>query len=291
MEVRMATELGKCIRHMMRHPSEILLVSSYDRIARRPDIFELIQKQGLGRRIYDVSTGMNVDDIVKAGLHFLVEKQTKAKHKAQCNAIARLMADGVEHGSPDIAKHSKQASELKARMADDREAQVLSVISAMTLHGRGQRPSYADISDELDRQGIRTGQKRFMTPARLCQLRKRSPEKWDYAFDSYHRPRRRIRKLVNEALTEIQNQRKHRRRRIWLSNKTIVGALLHGITWSDLRSLVVGPKHLHDQILKQGGEDGCRGPPALIRHALKVAKNVMFSLTRMCRQPTVQRRH
>ena len=139
--------------------------------------------------------------------------------------------------------------------------------------------------------GSRTayGQKRFMTTARLCQLRKRSPQKWDYAFDSYYRPRRRIRKLVNEALTEIQNQRKHRRRRIWLSNKTILDALLHGITWSDLRSLVVGPKHLHDQILKQGGKDGCRGPPALIRHALKVAKNVMFSLTRMCWQPTVQR--
>ncbi|MCG7493305.1 recombinase family protein [Thalassobius sp. Cn5-15] len=273
-EVRMATGLRKCLRHLKRHQSEILLVSSDDRISRRAEVFELIQKQGLGKRIYDASTGMNVDDIIELNHHHKVEELTNAKREAQFKAIARLMADGQAFGSPDIAKHSKKGSITKTRLADEREAQVLSVIANMTYRGGGQKPSYEEISDELDLQGIRTGQNRFLTPKRLCQLRKRSPEKWDYAFDTYHRPRRRIRELVQAAKTEVSTKRIHRRRRIWLSSKTIIDALLYGLTWRDLRSLTVGDNHLCDQIRTQAGEVGCRSPPTIWLCLRRVQWNV-----------------
>mmetsp|Transcript_322 Transcript_322/g.901 ORF Transcript_322/g.901 Transcript_322/m.901 type:complete len:356 (+) Transcript_322:618-1685(+) len=291
MEVRVVTGLGRCLRHLVHNPSEILLVSSDDRIARRADVFELLQDLGLGHRIYDASTGMNVNDIIKAGRHHDIEEQSDKKYDAQIASMERRQADGETLGSSDIAKHSKKGSKTKTRLADEREAHVLSIVANMTRHGGGQKPSYAAISDELNRQGVGTGQNHLWTPARLCQLRKRSPEKWDYAFDSYHRPRRRIRKLVIEALTEIQNKRKHRRRRLWLSNTTILDALLHGITWRDFRSQIVSPKKLNDQILTQGGDDGCRGPPALLSPVLHLLKQAMVRLTRLCRQPSVQCRH
>lgn len=263
MEVRVATRLGTCLRHLIHNPSEILLVSSYDRIARRADVFELIKDLDLGHRIYDVSTGMNVNDIIKAGLHHTVEQQSNAKYDAQIASMERRKADGETLGSSDIVRHSKKGSITKTRLADERETQVLSVVTNMTYRGGGQKPSYAEISDELDRQGILTGQKRLWSPMRLCQLRKKSPEKWGYAFDTYHRPRRRIRELVQAAKTEVSTKRIHRRRKIWLSSKTIIDALLYGLTWRDLRSLIVGDNHLCDQIRTQAGEDGCRSPPTI----------------------------
>ena len=292
MEIRVATGLGKCLRHLVHNPSEFLLVSSCDRIARRKDVFELIKDLGLGHRIYDVSTGMNVNDIIKAGLHHTVEQQSEEKHDAHIASIERRKAYGKKLGSPHIAKHSKKGTTTKTRLADEREAQVLSIVTTMTFHGGGKKPSYAEISDELNKQCIPTGQNRLWTPVRVGQLRKRSPEKWDYAFDSCHRPKRRIRELVTNALIEVRNKRTHRRRRIWLSSQTII----HHRWLSLVGGSAPHPSQTNrcvytNQNLIEGGREGCRGPPALLRRALKVAKNVLFGLTRMCWQPTVQRRH
>lgn len=268
MEVRVSTKLGKCLRQLKNNPNEILIVSSYDRIARRADVFERIQVQSLGKRIFDVSTGMHVDDIIKAGLHQSLEEETNEKHLAQLASIERRRADGEVLGSANIACHSTKGTKTKVRRAEDRVGKVLKVVSAMTIHGRGKRPSYDEISDELNAQGIRTGQNRLWFAERLSQFRKRSPEKWDHAFDAYDRPRRRLFALMDAIEIEILNRRKTRRRKIWLAYKTYHEALLYGVTWRDRRSLLDAPRQYIDQTLKQVGEDGCRGPPSKFQYTL-----------------------
>ncbi|MCH2249292.1 MAG: hypothetical protein MK042_05790 [Cognatishimia sp.] len=268
MEVRVSTRLGVCLRQLVHNPNEILIVSNYDRIARRADVFELIQVQSLGHRIFDASTGMNVDDIVKAGLHQSLEDETNEKHLAQLASIERRRADGEVLGSANIARHSRKGTMTKVSRAENRVGKVLKVVSAMAIHGRGKRPSYEEISDELNAQGIRTGQNRLWSAEKLCQFRKRSPEKWDHAFDAYDRPRRRLFALMDAIEIEILNRRKTRRRKIWLAYKTYHEALLYGVTWRDRRSLLNAPQRYVDQTLKQVGEDGCRGPPSKFRYTL-----------------------
>ncbi|QTN35038.1 recombinase family protein [Cognatishimia activa] len=268
MEVRVATKLGKCLRQLVHNPNEILIVSSYDRIARCAEVFEKIQQVAMGDRIFDASTGMNVDDFVKAGLHRSLEKETNEKHLAQLASIKRRQAAGEKIGSDNIASHSTKGSMTKVRRAENRVGKVLKVVSAMAIHGRGKRPSYEEISDELNAQGIRTGQNRLWSAEKLCQFRKRSPEKWDQAFDAYDRPRRRLFALMDAIEIEILNRRKTRRRKIWLAHKTYLEELLYGVTWSDRRSSLNAPSQYIDQTLKQVGEDGCRGPPSKFQCAL-----------------------
>jgi hypothetical protein len=76
-EIRMASGLGKCLRLLKRDSYTIVLVSNSDRIAQRSDIFVLIQKKGLGHRVFDASTGMCVDDMVRAGHHRRIEKRQR----------------------------------------------------------------------------------------------------------------------------------------------------------------------------------------------------------------------
>ena len=263
-EVRIATGLGKCQRHLKRNPSEILLVSDHDRISRRADLFELIQRQGLGGRIYEASTGMTVDDAVNSGRHRAIERQTNEQQKARQIGLARYTANGGTLGSVNIAERSRRASEQKARMTEERKSQVLTVISKMTYQGGGRRPPLDEICDVLDQLEIRTGQNRIFDPARLSQFGKYHREEWIYAFDSYYRPRRRIRELVRAAQTEIRNRRRQRCRRIWLASQTTLNRRWPYVGYYYPCPAEAGYRDQSHQSTKTGCDDGCRDPPTFV---------------------------
>lgn len=228
-ERRMASGLGKSLRQLKRHPHAILLVSNADRIARRTDVFTLIQEQGFGHCIYDATTGMCLNDLIRVGLHTTIEKQTKAQRASCIRGMVRHMNEVGDIGFSGIAKQSALGSSTKKRLTREREAEVLTIVSQVTSRKRGQTPSYGEICDELDRQEVRTGQKRFFTPVRLAQLRKKNPNKWIRSFDSYHRPRRRIRRTVTTSLVE---HRKRRNREGYM--KRLVIATTYKPIWANL---------------------------------------------------------
>ena len=181
-KVRMNSGLGRCLRHLKRNPDAILLVSQADRIARSAKIFLLIQQQGLGRRVFEASTEMSLDEIIDAGVHLEIERQTEAQRASRKAGVERRMRSGGVVGSQDLGELSVLASQEKIRLADEREAAVLSVIRRLVLEGRGRHPSLGEISDELTKLEIYTGQGRSFTPERLSQLKKRNPGKWKRAF-------------------------------------------------------------------------------------------------------------
>ncbi|MBB3992410.1 hypothetical protein GGR95_000029 [Sulfitobacter undariae] len=265
-EIRMASGLGKCLRCLKRNPHAILLVSSADRIARRADIFVLIQKQGLGQRIYDVSTGLCLDDIVRAGGHHVIEKQTESDRTSRQLGLKRYHATGGVMGSIDIGMRSRDASQKKKRLADDREAAVLSVVSRLTSRGRGQRLSLGKICDELDHREIRTGQGRFFTPQRLSQFGKGRPHRWRHALDSYARPRRRIRQIITATQIEIRHRRVRQTTMRRLLKRTPVRHIQtsRGFdTWTCIGHFPHGQARYTS---KCDCRDGCRGPPVRYDH-------------------------
>jgi len=206
-ELRMCSGLGKCLKQLKRHPHSIMLVSHFDRVARRADIFELIMKQGLGDRIYEVATGRPLTEVVMSGGHITIEEQTKANAAARDAGIKKFKASGGVMGSVEIGKQSLSASRKKSELAKEREAAVLTVVRQALIGSRGIVPTDKDLCDRLDDLGLRTGQGRLWTPPRIQQRRKTNREAWAYAKDSYHRPRRRLRQIIDQALTDGRSVR------------------------------------------------------------------------------------
>jgi hypothetical protein len=226
-EVRMASGLGQLLKLLKRNPEAIGLVSNADRIARRADIFILIQKQGLGQRIYDASTGMSLDDIIQAGRHVIIEKKTESLRASRQAGLDRLRASGVVLGWADIAKQSRHGARKKSQLTRHRDTEVLSVVSQLVCQNRGQCPPMSTISDELDHLGIRTGQGLPWTPERLSQHKKNNPHRWAHALDSYARPRRRLRRIITANQIETFNRR---------NRKTAMRRLLKKIPVQDIRT-------------------------------------------------------
>ena len=261
-EIRLVTGLGEALDQLERHSDSILLVSKGNRLARRADVFELIQSTGLGHRIYDATTGLCLNDMIKLGSHISIEKQINAQLAKGKEAIARLMQDGGSMGYDSIARHSAEGSEKKKRLAQERKAQVFSVISQVTINARGKTPTHKEICSELGHQGVHTGQRRPFTPSRLAHLKKSDRRGWDYAFDSYRRPRRNIRASVTAAQTKHVMRRTHKRHlRLFLSVMTDKSKLLtraNPRAYCRQTSLPHRPRKAHSMT---GCHDGCRGPP------------------------------
>lgn len=228
-EIRMASGLGKVIRHLKRHPNAIVLVSEANRIARRPDIFELIQIQGLGHRFYNASTGRCLNDIIKDGSHIEIERQTYAQKKSRKRGLHRYIKNGGDIGYDRIADHSREGSETKKQLTHERDAHLLRIVSQMTFRNRGRPVPYTEICDELDRREVRTGQGRPFTPERLAQHRKNNRSKWIGPCDSYHRPRRDIRRNIILAPVET---RKRRERHLYMQR--LVKATTYKPIWASL---------------------------------------------------------
>jgi len=260
-EVRMASGLGQLLRLLKRNPDAIGLVSNADRIARRADIFTLIQKQGLGQRIYDAATGMSLDDTMQAGRHSAIEKQTEAQRASRQAGRDRLRASGVVLGSTDIAKQSRNGARKKRQLTHDRDTEILSLVSRLVYQNRGQRPPMSTISDELDHLGMRTGQGRPWTPERLSHHKKTRPHKWAHAYDSYARPRRRIRQIITATQIEIRNSRDRRTAMRRLFKRAPHHQIKTSKTFEKMlcvsRSLRWQPR----QTSSFRHRAGCRGPP------------------------------
>lgn len=300
-ERRMCSGLGRCLKKLKRHPHSIMLVSDFDRVARRTDLFDLIVKQGLGDRIYDVA-GRTLTEMVGAGDHIAIEKQTEADNAATKAGIKRFQASGGMMGSVEIGKQSQLASKKKSEMAKDCQAAVLAVVRQEVMDSRGAVPSDRELCDRLDEQGLRTGHGRLWTPLRIQQRRKRDREAWDYATDSYSRPRRRLRQMIEEALAEslsvrdsqlskarptcdarskvnrsgawrrirflvtaarieVRNPREHQRHMKTLLLVTNGGLYFPCLTLPVLPAPNDVPCRLRTQHDKELGCDGCRGPP------------------------------
>lgn len=260
-EVRMASGLGRCLKLMKRHHGLILLVSDADRIARRADVFVLIQKQGLGHRVFDASTGMTADDIVQAGLHQKIEAKTEEQHEAKLIGLNKYRASGGKLGSKNIQKHSHKAKLKKKQLAEQRRDEILQVARSVVRFNRGRTPSYQEVCDELDRLGIRTGQCRFFTPERLCQWKKQHLTEWRQAMQCYSGPRRHIRLVITMTQIEIRNRRDRKR---YMRNIT------QGIEFlaADIRKVLYVPDQAlwlpiwrNAQVCGCRCCDPCRGPP------------------------------
>lgn len=260
-EKRMASKLGKALRHLKRNPRMIMVVASADRISRRADVFVKIQEQGLGDRCIDVSTGKNVNQIVALGEHKSIELRTEAQGHARQEGKTRSIEAGGYGGRANIKADSKHANRKKSLKANIRDREVLSVVAELTILHRGTEPSMSEVCDVLDHREVRTGQGHFYTPKRLSQRKKLIPDRWKNAADSYRRPRRRIARYVRAAQSEIQKRRTTRWRRMRLD--ALFGSQYPSLDevepcryqlsrcWPIVRQLI--PWRQCD--------DGCRGPP------------------------------
>ncbi|MCH2249582.1 MAG: recombinase family protein [Cognatishimia sp.] len=260
-EVRMASGLGQSLRLLKRHPDAILLVSNADRIARRTDVFTLIQKQGLGHRVFDADTGMHVNDIIKAGIHRQIETKTEELHAVCQEGLKDYQASGGQLGSPVIRKYAKKASLKKQRLTKERSDAILGVIRNNVLNTRGRVPSYQEACTELNRREIRTGQGRFFTQERLIQWRKNHLTEWSKAIDSYAAPRRRIRWLITMTQIDIRNRRNRKlaRRKLTRDVDCPANDMHQSSLWSPPSfSLPIWSK---ERFCRFRCCDQCRGPP------------------------------
>ena len=260
-EVRMASGLGRSLKLLKRHPGAILLVSNADRLARRADVFTLIQKQGLGHRVFDADTGMHVNDIIKAGIHKQIETKTEELHAARQEGLKDYQASGGQLGSPMINKYAKKATLKKQRLTRERSDAVLGVVRQAVFKTRGRVPPYHEICTELNRREIRTGQGRFFTQDRLVQWKKNHPAEWRKAIDCYAAPRRRIRRLITMIQIDIRNRR---------NRKLAKRRLTQGIDFcaNDMRqSFLLSPPDFSlpiwskERLCRYRCRDQCRGPP------------------------------
>lgn len=256
-EVRMASGLGQLLKLLKRNPDAIGLVSNGDRIARRADIFLLIQKQGLGRRILEASSGMSLDEIIQTGRHIIIEKKTESLRASRQAGLDRRRASGVILGWADIAKQSRHGARKKSELARHRDTEILSVVSQLVCQNRGQFPSMSAISDELDHRGIRTGQGLHWTPERLSQHKKNNPHGWAHALDSYARPRRRLRRIIRASEIETRNRRIRRTAMLRLSKKMPLQDIRSSKMFRASHSLRWRPF----QTNSFRSRAGCRGPP------------------------------
>ena len=270
-EVRMASGLGQLLRLLKRNPEAIGLVSNADRIARRAAMFILIQKQGLGHRIYEASTGMSLDDIIQADRHNIIEKQTEAQRASRQAGLDRLRASGVVLGSADIAKYSRHGARKKSQLTHHRDTEVLAVVSRLVYQNRGQCPTMSAISDELDDLGMRTGQGLSWTPERLSQHKKNRPHKWARACKSARR-RRHLRWTITATQIETCNRRNRR---------TAMQRLFAKMPFLDIRttkklekmlSASRSPRWRPHRTNSFRYRAGCRGPPRRALYATRTSK-------------------
>ncbi|MFY0681500.1 MAG: recombinase family protein [Thalassovita sp.] len=266
-EVRMASGLGKCLKLMKRDNGVILLVSDADRIARRADVFVLIQKQGLGHRVYDASTGMNVNDIVQSGRHQKIETKTEEQHQAKLNGLDAYRVSGGKLGSDRIKNYSHKAKSKKQQLAEQRRDRVLQVVKCCVRDNQGRPVSLQDICDELNHHGVRTGQGRFFTPPRLLQWKKKNRKEWRQAMNCYTPPWQRIQRIAR-VIRMTQIEIRHRRQR-----KRSMYIITLGIDFiaADARQplhtpygAVLHPVWRCGQLRGSGSCDPCRGPPTCL---------------------------
>ncbi|WP_425044657.1 hypothetical protein [Primorskyibacter sp. S87] len=219
-EKRMAGKLGVGLKFLHRNPDAIMVVTEADRIARKAEIFERIDAQGLGGRVVDLSSGETVSDIIRAGKHKKIEEQFLAHRKACRTGIRRYQQSGGVLGRKEIARESQKGSARAQAIACERRDDVLRVVGKLAIENRGRRSSLAQVGDRLKDLGIRTGQGLFFTPLRLTQFKKRHGTKWRYAEDSYRRPRMRIRRKILSFQIETRRKRNASRRVARLDNLT-----------------------------------------------------------------------
>ncbi len=151
-EKRMASGLGKCLKMLKRHPESILLVSDADRIARRADIFELIQRQGLGHRVFEAASGMSVNDIIATGKHHKI--QAKTETDARLSTAVAAAVDTLDERERFIVQSRLMAdkddelslAEIGRRLGVSRER-------ARQLEARAKRKLRSHISETNRAEG------------------------------------------------------------------------------------------------------------------------------------------
>lgn len=290
-EIRIGGKLGTAIRLMMRNPDMTMFVSHYDRIARTVEIFEMIKAQGLGHRIYSVNCGKNLDEMMADGDHHRIVARTKAHDRRCQRGRERYLADGGTLGNRDIARHSPKGAKTQEDKARRTFETVLSTLKDHVHQYRGKEPTRQSLCDELNEAGIRTGQGRLFTPIRLVQMIKGKRSQWDYAKDSYSRPRRRVRRLVQLAGIQSRLLRIMRAKRALLSSFVVTPPRADD---RQVRSSVLWSPTFHVPTWNMnclGGPDRCRGPPysmcLLFRHCLaNDAQRPPLNVCTGCYQPS-----
>ncbi len=202
-EKRMATKLGSALRHLKRNLSMIMIVSDADRIARRSDVFETVQAQGLGHRIFDVSTGNSVNEIIAIGEHYRIERQYKAARMSCQGGIQKRIAAGGSMGNPNIQNFKRQAAKIKKQNDQQRKDAVLMAVAQQSMKSRGKPTCLKAISDALDKKEVRTGQSLPFTPKRLSQFKKLNSGLWRDAANKYHSWLRRLKRTKRCAKIEF----------------------------------------------------------------------------------------
>lgn len=270
LEKRIAGKLGTLLRHLKRHPEIIMLVSSADRIARRRDVFLALQAQGFGKRIYVASTGKCLDQIIVDGDHTRIERKTIKQQESCQRGRERYLADGGMLGNPAIKEQSAKGTKASAEKATHVLDEVLDTVKTYSLSHRGAKASKKALCDELDERRVRTVQGNPFTPVRLSQLKKRNAKAWEWAEDSYTRPRRRIMKIVSAvtgwfaALREVFLLKLQREA---LVARFAGSPLLLRVCREAYKAALHLPL-LDSSALKTRGADGCRGPPCVGQCAL-----------------------
>lgn len=258
---RMAGGLGSALRHLMRDPTAIMIVSDADRIARTEDIFMLISKQGLGKQVIDVSTGMNVDEIIDAKKHTKIQRDTERLQSARRAGVARYRSEGGTLGNTEIGKQSPKATEILMEQTEARRRDVLKVVEQLVLQNRGKRPTLGQVCDELDRHEIRAGQGNKFEQSHLSQLKKAMPDRWAKAEDIYQARRRRIRMIVKLALVPAKRRREPNWRRKCLDVLGGTRPFVENLRQARRNALTSNFARPYPTRVKRRGEDGCRSPP------------------------------
>lgn len=261
---RIGGQLGSAIRQMKRDPDMIMFVSEFDRIGRITEVFEMLQVQGLGHRIYAASCGKSLTEMMVNGDHHRIVVRTQAKDISRQRGTDRFLANGGILGNPDIGKISHKGTTTQRNKAKDRFEFALSILKENVLKDRDRLPAYQFLCDELNERGVRTGQGRMFTPSSLSQLLKGKKKLWDHAKDSFHRPRRRIRKLVKLAIQQTRYRYIRKKQKATISPLALVKPIaLYIQTIPRATRPPVGLVH-HKATYDQDGTGRCRGPPKVL---------------------------
>lgn len=260
-EKRIATGLGTALRYLKHNPGMIMIVSDADRIARRSDVFEKIKSQGLGHRIFDVSTGKSVNEIIETGEHHRIEESYKAARQACQEGINKRIAAGGSFGNPKITHHKRQASRAKKQNDKQRKDAVLAEVGRQSMMARGKPPCLKAISNALDQQQVRTGQSLHFTTKRLSQFKKRNTGPWNAAATKFQAWMHRIKLVIRSVKIEADNRRRPKRRRMQLEAQSSISkkcACSSERCRSWLVRVDVPVRQLQSRL---HFEDSCRGPP------------------------------
>jgi len=257
---RMAGKLGTALRLLKRNADAMMIVASADRISRRMDVFELIQAQGLGHRIYDISTGLDLNEIIATGEHRRIERRTKKQERACLEGLARYVENGGNLGRSEIREHARTGATTNMMLARQLYDTILEVVVLVAHRQAGQKVTLSEVCDELNIREVRTRQGNVFHTSTLSQLKKRLKGRWDHAADSYRRPRRRIRRIVSSSLVELRNRRTCERRRARLVRNFPVCILSNAP-----QHTACDPSSYVWPIADRGSHIphslGCRGPP------------------------------